>query len=146
MITRETLLRIAAIAGDERADPATRDIAWRKLEDFKEQYPDLFVIEPPDDGFAKVEVEEAEVDPAFEDYRNWANWEVSAKGNPWRELSDCTVTIFPDRFHEGQFRWCVAWSAQEKPTYSRDRFPHQQSAKIDAWWTEIAPKRRGRRT
>jgi hypothetical protein len=143
MITRETLLRIAAIAGDERADPMTRDVAWRKLADFKQQYPDLFVVDEPD-GFAKVEVEEGKADPAFDDYCNWANWEESAKGNPWRELRDCTVTIFPDRFHDGQFRWCVAWNARDKPVFSRDRFPHQHSAKIDAWWSEIAPHRRVR--
>lgn len=44
-VTRELVLKIARLAGDERGDAATRAIAWAKLEALQTAYPELFWID-----------------------------------------------------------------------------------------------------
>jgi hypothetical protein len=90
-VTRELILKIARLAGDERGDPRTREAAFDKLVAFKETHPHLFVLATPE-GDAAPWSDVADVGddapqappptkgkPRFMDIRNW---DVTAAGNP----------------------------------------------------------------
>jgi hypothetical protein len=101
--TLQTILKIAALAGDERAHPMVRAVAYEKLAALKDAYPHLFVL-PGVDGCRDDGVRER---PADVDRRSrragcrgcasaaaagairqqgvvheHQKWDVSAKGNP----------------------------------------------------------------
>jgi hypothetical protein len=67
----------------------------------------------------------------------------SAERNVWRELADCTMTIFEDRVEKGPYRQCVA-SSDCDTRYPPDLFPDQLSAKVAVWGQKISPTRRRR--
>jgi hypothetical protein len=141
--TRDLLLKIARLAGDERGDPATRAVAMAKLEEIHATYPELFVLEkarptapafedegdifraPPPSGNPE---RDAFLDPRF--------WRQSAKGNTWRKYRGVTITIFIDA-RRGGFKWCVSDS---DPLYSHRRFAAEDEAMLACWVDHVAPR------
>jgi hypothetical protein len=64
--TRELILKIAALAGDERGDPAIRAVAYEKLAVLKDIYPHLFWMPGEDTPTAPPEPDA----PPWADVRN----------------------------------------------------------------------------
>jgi hypothetical protein len=148
--SRDRLLSIARLAGDERGNEHERAVAYAMLEMYQARFPDLFVIEAPPletprkPGFSDIDLEpEGAFDPELEEF--FRDWGMKAKGNAYKTLSDCRITIFPDKYRPGYFAWCVAWERVDKPIFSQAKFPSELAAQRDAWISEIAPARRMRR-
>jgi hypothetical protein len=58
MPTRELILKIAALAGDERGDPMVRAVAYEKLTALQDIYPHLFWAPGEDAPTAPLELED----------------------------------------------------------------------------------------
>jgi hypothetical protein len=141
-ITKELLLKIARLAGDERGDPATRAVAMAKLEVYHLSHPELFVLDPAPSTEAPDDVEWGDVEPDKpnadrEEFLRPSAWRSSAKGNPWRLYRKLSITIFPDQYGDGLFKWCCSDS---HPVFSRDRFATVRDAQIDCWLEHVAPR------
>lgn len=99
MPTRALIIKIAMLAGDERAHPMVRQVAFDKLAGFKESHPHLFVLpaEAPEledrqpmwaDVPDAPDANSATPPPPPPRYGGKAwfmdikNWDTTAKGNP----------------------------------------------------------------
>ena len=144
-VTRELLTKIARIAGDERGDPATRAVAWRKLEELHKIHPELFVLEtstpPPlgtpaeDEAPLWNDVGEGNAgNPDRDLFLDRRFWRHSAKGNLWRPYRGLTVTIFGNG---ALFKWCVSSSS---PVFSRRHFGTEDEAMSACWTDCLAPR------
>jgi hypothetical protein len=87
-VTRDTLIRIARTAGDERTDTEIRAVAWRKLGEFKKLCPDAFTeafksvalpLTTPDEP-ALEDVELSQEERALEASLDASLWLKSHKG------------------------------------------------------------------
>jgi hypothetical protein len=127
---------IAQLATDWRAVPNERAAAWSRLTALGDMTPTGLM--------ASLSAPEPEPQlkhrrrTAGAHYFDWDAWQESAKGNLWIDLPDCTVTLFKDRHDLGRWKWCVAWSARERPHYSPRSFADLYEARDDAWRSEIA--------
>jgi hypothetical protein len=61
------------------------------------------------------------------EYRRWG-FRRSAKGNLYRKAKDgSNCTVFPDRYHEGRWAYCIARGAGDV-SYSAERFECEADA------------------
>jgi hypothetical protein len=52
-------------------------------------------------------------------------WRRSAKGNHFLNIEGCNVTVFPDKFHPGKWKWKI------DADFGRERFDTPAAAKLD---------------
>jgi hypothetical protein len=155
-VTRETLLKIAAVANDEATDEATRAVAMLRLQEIHKRHPELFKHEdeaPPtapagfkedEDAFDDVGGEDklrAEaLERAREAFLDRLRWHVSSRGNPVRVAHGFRITVFPSKY-DGGFSWSAAREdSEDAPIYSRGSFPTKDAAKANAWAEAILPR------
>jgi hypothetical protein len=154
-VTKDTLLKIAAIVNDEATDEGTRAIALLRLEEIYARQPELFMLEsaPPTapaeaPSFADVEPEsgaEPSQDPEYLSFFDLDDWGRSSR-NPdnlvHTLLDDTLVTVWLHRRRPGFWGWSVLWRGQGDAIFST---PSEIAAMRDCWISEIAPRRnRGR--
>ena len=144
--TLELLQKIARLAGDERGDPATREVAYAKLRAFHETHPHLFKLEespPPLDE-----------EPEFEDVSNWREadpqnprwffdmnkWSRTTNGNLQRPVAHqvhgrLRVLIFPYKKSPHEFGW-IRYHPEphEAQIFCVRRSTSMANAMEDAWW------------
>jgi hypothetical protein len=148
MPTRELVLKIARLAGDERGDAATRAIAFAKLEALRAEHPHLFVLEesPPTaedaapwSDVADVADDAPQAPPPtkgkarFMDIRNW---KATAAGNP-----TITATVRGVEFRVVLFKYkrspaygfLIINTDTDKETFSERRYPTEVAAHEGAW-------------
>jgi hypothetical protein len=147
MPTRELILKIARLAGDERGDAATRAIAYAKLADLKAAHPHLFVIETPEDNDAPwsevADVEDAPPTPAggpvdkrkarFMDHSSWSD---TAKGNPCIEVTRKGVAYKVVLFEykkSPMIGFLLINEDTDEQTFSNARYKTYGEARLGAW-------------
>ena len=159
MPTRETILKIAAVAGDERGDAMVRQVAYEKLAALKDIYPHLFwtpgqnapmALSEPDGEPSWADVA-TDVDntsappprPARYGTKAWfmdiRNWDVTAKGNPSITIrgksAERRVVLF--RYKKAPMQWgfLVIDTRTDETTFSERRYRTEIAAHEAAWET-----------
>jgi hypothetical protein len=157
-VTRETLLKIAAIINDEATDEATRAAAQMRLEDAYKKYPELFRPDtaPPTapakkaPSFSDVEASDDDVanDPEYLSFFDMKDWGQSSR-NPDNHVhtlfDDTLVTIWVSRKRQGYWGWSILWRGQGAADFSSRAFPSEIAAMRNAW-AAIAAQRKGGRS
>jgi hypothetical protein len=158
-ITRETLLKIAAVVNDAATDERTRAVALMRLEEAYERNPELFKtgLSPkaqPKPNFHDVEDVDAapkqgDSDPEYFSFFDLSDWGRSTKNsdNLVHRLDDgALVTVWVHKRRAGWWGWSILWSDRDDAVFSVGAFPSELAAMRDCWTRAIAPRRRrGRR-
>jgi hypothetical protein len=85
-VTRDLLLKIAALASDAGTDEATRAIAILRLHEIHKRQPELFKGGAPPVGNANKSAGNAKSkSDAHRDYLDESEWWTSGNGNPCRD-------------------------------------------------------------
>jgi hypothetical protein len=151
MPTREQILKIAMLAGDERAHPMMRQVAFDKLAAFQETHPHLFVLPAAADEledsppmWANVaDTGEAPPPPPPARYGSKAwfmdirNWDTTAKGNPSIVVEakgvERRVVLFRYKKAPTQWGFLLIDTHTDATTFSEHRYPTEIAAHMAAW-------------
>ena len=155
MPTRELILKIAALAGDERGDPMVREIAYAKLAALKDAYPHLSwappgedaPTAPPEPGAPPWADVATNVDDALHRRRRAmgrgpGSW-TSGIGTPpprairalWSRprASSAAWFCFATSGRRTQWGFLLVNTRTDAPTFSERRYPTEIAAHEAAW-------------
>jgi hypothetical protein len=155
MPTRELIMKIAALAGDERGDPMVRAVACEKLAVLKDIYPHLFWMPDGDEPAAQAateapsmwadvaDVSEAPSPPPPARYGSKAwfmdikNWDTTAKGNPsivvMAKGVELRVVLFRYKKAPTQWGFLLIDTRTDATTFSDRRYSIEIAAHEGAW-------------
>jgi hypothetical protein len=153
-ITRETFLKIAAVANDSAASEEERAVAQMRLREAYRRSPELLRVghapsseTPEAPSFTNVATPESE---PYDSERD-SFFDLKDRGRSTRNPNnlvhvlgdDTVITVFPNRKRPDCWSWCV--NRNGTPAYSRHPHPSELAAMRDCWTIAIAPRRkRGR--
>jgi hypothetical protein len=147
---RELIMEIAALAGDERAHPAVRQVAFNKLAAFQETHPHLFWMpgqdEPrePEPGppmwtdvpYASDVASAASAPPPPSGPPAWftdlSGWDTTTKGNPTIVITesgkpDYRIVLFAHK-RSPTFGWLRINTSPDIEVFSQTRYATRDEA------------------